>query len=66
MSIHIKMRINPDGTQTEVAVEGVKGPSCQDLTKQIESKLGKRLKHRQTSEFTEHAENTLETKLGDE
>ena len=39
MPTTIKFSIAQDGTVTET-VEGVKGPSCESLTKEIEDKLG--------------------------
>ena len=39
MTTTIKFSIAQDGTVTET-VEGVKGPSCESLTKEIEDKLG--------------------------
>jgi hypothetical protein len=64
LSYHIKYKISADGRQTEIKVEGIKGPSCRDVTKQLESKFGKRKESRQTSEFCEPVDGTLKTNLG--
>jgi hypothetical protein len=32
----IKIKISPDGSETEIRVEGVTGVSCEELTKNLE------------------------------
>ena len=39
MSERIRVTIGPTG-KTTVAVEGVAGPACQDLTRELERRLG--------------------------
>jgi hypothetical protein len=50
----IKLRILPDG-RTEVAVEGVAGPKCSDVTKAVERALGDTTEDRRTAEFLKPA-----------
>lgn len=50
MSHQIVVTIDPQG-DTRVAVEGVTGPSCKNVTKQIERALGKTVSDNPTSEF---------------
>jgi len=45
----IRYRIRPDG-QVEEFVEGVYGSGCEQLTEQIEARLGKVQQRRSTSE----------------
>lgn len=56
----ITITIGPDGT-TEVAVQGVAGPGCRDLTARIEAALGVAGERRLTTEYYEaHEEKAQE------
>ena len=46
----IIVRVKDDGS-IEVAVEGVAGPSCSDLTRAVEKALGKTTSDKRTAEF---------------
>jgi Protein of unknown function (DUF2997) len=46
----IRVTITPDGRAT-VAVEGVRGPSCEALTEDLERALGVTSEKRRTSEY---------------
>jgi hypothetical protein len=49
----VEVVIAPDGT-VQVLVKGVKGPSCIDLTKEMERYLGGKVAHRRhTHEYDE-------------
>jgi len=50
MASTIKVRIKPGG-KVEIKVEGVKGTSCSDLTKDLEKALGITIEDKKTSEF---------------
>jgi len=64
LSYHIKYTISPDGRQTAIKIEGIKGPACHDVTKQLESKFGKCTQRKDTAEFGEQAEGQIETQIG--
>ena len=51
----IRVRIKNDGT-TQVSAEGVKGSSCQALTKSIEDALGKVVSDEETEEMHQEAD----------
>lgn len=63
MGYHIKMTIAPDGSTCETVVEGLAGPGCQDVTRDIESKCGQRLSHKHTAEFATKNEPDLKLDL---
>lgn len=46
------IEINPQG-QTTITVKGVKGKSCQDVTRKLEEALGQTASDQRTSEFYE-------------
>jgi len=56
----IKVRIKPDGTSV-VEVNGVTGPSCKDLTRNLENALGSVTSDEPTREMYEKSqEQTVE------
>lgn len=58
MPKQVLIDVDADGN-TVVRVEGVKGSSCKDLTKQIEAALGKTVKDDKTPEFYQKATVTV-------
>ena len=50
MTETIKVTISPEG-DTTIAVEGVVGRSCTDLTKDLEKALGSPLSSRKTADY---------------
>jgi len=59
----IKVRIKADGT-TEVAVDGLAGASCKDVTRALEKALGKVTSDKQTAEFHKTAVVTTQVSQG--
>jgi hypothetical protein len=55
----IHYRILPNG-QVEQHVEGVVGPSCEQLTERIEARLGRVQQRRMTAEAYQPTSNTTE------
>ena len=49
------------GGKSQIEVDGVKGPSCADLTKNIEKALGNVSKEEKTNEFYEQDQDTYMT-----
>jgi len=51
----IKIKVNRDGSEVQVGVEGVKGESCTDLTSQLEQAMlaGDSKEREFTSEYFE-------------
>ncbi len=49
----IIVTVSPDGDGTEVKVEGVKGKSCTDLTRDMEMALGAVVHTEKTNEYHE-------------
>jgi len=64
----IDVIIKPDGT-VEVKVRGAQGPTCLDLTKEMERYLGGQVAHREhTADYSQVAESVQESdrlKLGE-
>lgn len=54
----LTITINEQG-ETTVAVKGVKGSSCQDVSKDIERALGKVTNDHKTSEYYERDERNI-------
>lgn len=50
MQRQIVVSISPQG-EVEVKVVGVAGPSCREMTQQLEADLGEKVSDRTTSEF---------------
>jgi len=51
----IKTTISPDGSKASIEVEGVKGPSCTEITKNLSDALGTVIGEEKTPEFFESA-----------
>lgn len=47
----IKVKISPDGSKTEVEVNGISGTSCEDLTAGLQNALGMTEKTEHTAEY---------------
>ncbi len=61
----MKLNITIDlGGQTEIKVEGVAGPGCSNLTKQIEAALGTVTSDKKTPEFHQQSKQTQQAKAG--
>lgn len=54
MAQRITVRVKPDGS-LEVAVDGVSGASCHDVTRALEKALGARTGDKRTPEFFQKA-----------
>ena len=65
MPTTIKFSIAQDGTVTET-VEGVKGPSCESLTKEIEDRLGNVESRIHTGEYYSKVEDSELESIVDE
>jgi len=52
MASTVKIRIKPGG-KLEVKVEGIKGPTCTDVTKTLQKALGDITSDKKTNEFFE-------------
>jgi hypothetical protein len=61
MNDRITIKIDPKG-QAEVAVKGVKGASCKDVTAAIEKALGQTTSDKLTSEYYETPLNVQNTR----
>lgn len=59
----ITITIDAEGA-TEVKVDGVAGPSCKELTKQIEHALGTTTGSKKTEEFYRSESNGIQAKRG--
>lgn len=60
----IKIKIWPDGSQTEIRVEGVTGTSCEELTKSLEEAvLQAGAKKEYTPEYYLEEENVIANRL---
>lgn len=60
----LKIKIWPDGSQAEIRVEGVSGPQCEELTKNLEEavfKAGAKKEH--TPEYFMEDQNVLNTRI---
>jgi hypothetical protein len=60
----IKIKIWPDGSQTEIRVEGVTGASCDELTKSLEDavlKAGAKKEH--TPEYYMEEQNVINQRI---
>lgn len=60
----IKIKIWPDGSQTEIRVEGVTGTSCDELTKSLEEAVlqaGSKKEH--TPEYYMDEQNVLANRI---
>jgi hypothetical protein len=62
MQERVLVNIGPDGA-IQIAVEGVKGKSCSDLTRELEKSLGRTTKdlkkpefHQQSAQGARHAQ----------
>ena len=55
----IIVTIGPDGSQVKTEVQGVSGPSCEDLTRGLLEALGDTTESEPTEEFYQEAANTL-------
>ena len=60
----IKIKISPDGSETEISVEGVEGASCEELTKSLEEAvLQAGAKKEYTPEYYMEEKNVISTRL---
>ena len=60
----IKIKIWPDGSQTEIRVEGVTGSSCEELTKNLEEAvLQAGSKRERTPEYYMDEQNVLANRI---
>ena len=60
----IKIKISPDGSETEIRVEGVTGTSCDELTKSLEDAVfqaGSKKEH--TPEYFMEEENVISNRI---
>jgi hypothetical protein len=60
----IKIKISPDGSQTEIRVEGVSGSGCEELTKSLEEAvLQAGAKRERTPEYYEEDLNVIDNRI---
>ncbi len=54
--VELEVVITPTG-EVQITVKGVKGKSCEDLSRQIEAELGEVLERKRTPEYYQAQEN---------
>ena len=60
----IKIKISPDGSETEIKVEGVAGQSCEEITKSLEEAvLQAGAKKEYTPEYYMDEQNVLQGRI---
>jgi hypothetical protein len=52
MASTVKIRIKPGG-KVEISVQGIKGPTCTDITKLLQKALGETTSEKKTNDFFE-------------